>query len=200
MAVIDWWNGPLTLVVIFFALLAATYLKYRRCRLSCLPFVWHFSSLWHTCACTLSHTHTHARARAPTHSQTSCLPVYSYVINLMTIDLDDFGHWLLCIFKPNNPLLCVCTHACVCVCTCVRVCVCVCVCVCVLTCARVCDCVCIFITVLTKTCRTIAIYFCDCQWGLSRRSFIHVSWKLSVLLRTHGSHWRIFYSVDSFCH
>ena len=39
--------------------------------------------------------------------------------------------------------------------------------------------------VLTKTCRTIAIYFCDCNWGLSRRSFIHVSRKLSVLLRTH---------------
>ena len=33
--------------------LAAAYLKYRRCRLSCLPFVWHFFSLWHT------HTHTH---------------------------------------------------------------------------------------------------------------------------------------------
>ena len=31
--------------------LAAAYLKYRRCRLSCLPFVWHFFSLWHT------HTH-----------------------------------------------------------------------------------------------------------------------------------------------
>ena len=39
-------------------MLAAAYLKYRRCRLSCLPFVWHFFSLWHT------HTHTHARARA----------------------------------------------------------------------------------------------------------------------------------------
>ena len=31
--------------------LAVAYLKYRRCRLSCLPFVWHFFSLWHT------HTH-----------------------------------------------------------------------------------------------------------------------------------------------
>ena len=48
-----------------------------------------------------------------------------------------------------------------------------------------CVCVCIFITVLTKTCRTIAICFLDCHWGLSRKSFIHVSWKLSVLLRTH---------------
>ena len=33
--------------------LAAAYLKYRRCRLSCLPFVWDFFSLWHT--------HTHSR-------------------------------------------------------------------------------------------------------------------------------------------
>ena len=34
--------------------LAAAYLKYRRCRLSCLPFVWHlFFILTHT------HTHTH---------------------------------------------------------------------------------------------------------------------------------------------
>ena len=39
---------------------AATYLKYRRYRLSCLPFVWHFLSLWHT------HTHTHTHTR--THS------------------------------------------------------------------------------------------------------------------------------------
>ena len=29
----------------------------QQCRLSCLPFVWHFFSLWHT------HTHTHTRAR-----------------------------------------------------------------------------------------------------------------------------------------
>ena len=28
--------------------LAAAYLKYRRCRLSCLPFVWHFFSLCYT--------------------------------------------------------------------------------------------------------------------------------------------------------
>ena len=44
--------------------LAAAYLKYRRCRLSCLPFVWHFFSLWHT------HTHTHARTHARTHAHT----------------------------------------------------------------------------------------------------------------------------------
>ena len=31
--------------------LATAYLKYRRCRLSCLPFDWHFFSLWHM------HTH-----------------------------------------------------------------------------------------------------------------------------------------------
>ena len=27
----------------------ASYLKYHWCRLSCLPFVWQFFSLWHTC-------------------------------------------------------------------------------------------------------------------------------------------------------
>ena len=39
MAVIDWWNAPLTLVVCTFVcvtVLAAAYLKYRRYRLSCL--------------------------------------------------------------------------------------------------------------------------------------------------------------------
>ena len=40
--------------------LAATNLKYRRCRLSCLPFVWHFFSLWHTHTHTCTHTRTHA--------------------------------------------------------------------------------------------------------------------------------------------
>ena len=76
-------------------------------------------------------------------------------------------------------------RVCVCVCVCARVCVHAraCACVCARACARAR--VCIFITVLTKTCRTIAIYFCDCHWGLSCRSCIHVSWKLSVLLRTH---------------
>ena len=69
-------------------------------------------------AITVSHqsanrTHTRARARAPTHSQTSCLPVYSYVMNLMTIDSEDFGHTLLCIFKPNNPFFFVCVYVCV---------------------------------------------------------------------------------------
>ena len=43
---------------------AAVYLKYRRCRLSCLPFVWHFFSLWHThtyffSLCTCPGTHCH---------------------------------------------------------------------------------------------------------------------------------------------
>ena len=31
--------------IFFCVVLAAAYLKYRRCRLSCLPFVWHFFSL-----------------------------------------------------------------------------------------------------------------------------------------------------------
>ena len=43
-------------------LAAAVYLKYRQCRLSCLPFVWDFFSLWHT----HTHTHTHARTRLAT--------------------------------------------------------------------------------------------------------------------------------------
>ena len=44
--------------------LAAAYLKYRRCRLSCLPFIWHFFSLWHT------PTHTHPPTNTPTHTPT----------------------------------------------------------------------------------------------------------------------------------
>ena len=49
MAVIDWWNGPLTLFFCNFLciVLAAAYLKYRLCRLSCLP-PGTFFSLWHT--------------------------------------------------------------------------------------------------------------------------------------------------------
>ena len=47
--------------------LAATYLKYRRYRLSCLPFVWHFFHCdTHTHARTHTHTHTHARTHART--------------------------------------------------------------------------------------------------------------------------------------
>ena len=36
--------------------LADTYLKYRRCRLSCLPFGWHFFFI-------VTHTHTHHRSK-----------------------------------------------------------------------------------------------------------------------------------------
>ena len=46
-----WWTGALPLVVFLFqrgVVLAAAYSKYRRYGLSCLPFVWHFFSLWHT--------------------------------------------------------------------------------------------------------------------------------------------------------
>ena len=43
---------------------AAAYLKSRRCRLSCLPFVRQFFSLWHT------HAHTNTRARTHTHTHT----------------------------------------------------------------------------------------------------------------------------------
>ena len=56
-------------------MLAAAYLEYHRCRLSCLPFVWHlFFIVTHTRACarahTHTHTHTHTRARAHTHTHT----------------------------------------------------------------------------------------------------------------------------------
>ena len=46
--------------------LATAYLKYRLCRLSCLPFVWHppFFIVTHT------HTHTHTRARTHAHTRT----------------------------------------------------------------------------------------------------------------------------------
>ena len=39
--------------------LAAAYLKYRLCRLSCLPFVWH--PFFHCDTHTHTHTHTHTR-------------------------------------------------------------------------------------------------------------------------------------------
>ena len=46
--------------------LAAAYLKYRLCRLSCLPFVWHlfFHCDTHTRAHAHTHTHTHTHTRA----------------------------------------------------------------------------------------------------------------------------------------
>ena len=64
MAVIDWWNGPLTLVVIFFALcllLLTWSIACVACR--CLPFVWHpFFIVTHT------HTHTHTHSHTYTHT------------------------------------------------------------------------------------------------------------------------------------
>ena len=61
MAVINWWNGPLALVV-FSLRCAATHLKYRRCRLSCLPFIWHFFFI-----VTHTHPHTHKHPRTNAH-------------------------------------------------------------------------------------------------------------------------------------
>ena len=68
MVVIDWWNGPLTLVFFFLCHSSAC------CYLSCLPFTRYFLLLWHihmqactpTHACT--HAHTHARTHAHTHT------------------------------------------------------------------------------------------------------------------------------------
>ena len=55
--------------------LAAAYLKYCRCRLSCLPFVWHFFFIvththTHTHTQTHTHTHTHTHMHACRHTQT----------------------------------------------------------------------------------------------------------------------------------
>ena len=66
MAVIDWWNGPLTLAVIFFALCLLLFtwsiagVACRACHSSGT-----FFSLWHTH--THTHTHTHARTHARKH-------------------------------------------------------------------------------------------------------------------------------------
>ena len=49
--------------------LAAAYLKCHRCRSSCLPFVWHFFSLWHTSTRTHTHTHTHSHTHTHTHAR-----------------------------------------------------------------------------------------------------------------------------------
>ena len=48
-------------------LAAVAYLKYRRCRLSCLPFVWHFFFIV-THTHTRTHTHTQMYARTHTHT------------------------------------------------------------------------------------------------------------------------------------
>ena len=57
MAVIDWLRkrASYSCCNFLYVMVAAAYLKYRRCRLSCLPFVWHFFSLSHF----VTHTHTH---------------------------------------------------------------------------------------------------------------------------------------------
>ena len=47
MAVIDWW-ASYSCCNFLCVVLATAYLKYRRYRLSCLPFVWYFFSLWQT--------------------------------------------------------------------------------------------------------------------------------------------------------
>ena len=54
----------------FCIVVAAAYLKYCRYRLSCLPFIWHFFSSWHT------HIHTHVSSYANNDSRPQYLPVY----------------------------------------------------------------------------------------------------------------------------
>ena len=71
--------------------LAATYLKYRQCRLSCLLFVWHLFSLsltyTHTGTCarkhTHAHTHTHTCMQARTHICTLCPVPHSLHIRVI---------------------------------------------------------------------------------------------------------------------
>ena len=50
--------------------LAAAYLKYRRCHLSCLPFVWHLFFHWDTHTHTYPHTHAHTHTRTHAHTRT----------------------------------------------------------------------------------------------------------------------------------
>ena len=158
----------------------------------------------------MSHTHTHTHT--PTHSQTSCLPVYSYVMNLMTIDLEDFGHWLLCIFKPNNPFVCVCVCVCVCARTHVRARVCVCTCECVCTCVRVCVHVRACVCARARVCVFSSLFWQKLVEQLQSIfaivtgvSLVEASSMLAESFQSYSghtfcSHWRFFYSVDSFCH
>ena len=50
--------------------LAAAFLKYCRYRLPCLPFVWHFFSLWHTHTNTHTHAHIHTYTQMRVHTHT----------------------------------------------------------------------------------------------------------------------------------
>ena len=67
MAVIDWWNGPLSLVVIFFAL-CLLLLTWSIAGVACRAC--HSSGTFFHCD---THTHTHARTHAHTHTHTHTL-------------------------------------------------------------------------------------------------------------------------------
>ena len=55
--------------------LAAAYLKFRRCRLSCLPFAWHLFAC-HSSGTFFIVTHTHARTHAPCQAHVSQTSIY----------------------------------------------------------------------------------------------------------------------------
>ena len=76
---------------------AAAYLKYRRYRLSCLPFVWHFFFHCDTHARTHARTHTHTRTH--THARARCTRARPH-----THDARTPAHTLL----PHFSLLCAC--------------------------------------------------------------------------------------------
>ena len=73
---------------------AATNLKYRRYRLSCLPFVWHFLSLWHTHSQhTHTHTHTHTRTHTHTHTQHTHTHTHTHT-QPSAVKLVLWHHWI----------------------------------------------------------------------------------------------------------
>ena len=68
-------------------MLAAAYLKYRRCRLSCLPFVWHFFFI-------VTHTHTPRQTHFSAYTQRSNLVAHlkSTKFNFSLSQQFTFGH------------------------------------------------------------------------------------------------------------
>ena len=85
--------------------LAAAYLKCRRCRLSCLPFVWYFFSLWHT------HTHTHTSVSHRSSRKSAQLKrsftkfAWRYAHQLYETAVAEPTHWVVC------PMSHTCAHA-----------------------------------------------------------------------------------------
>ena len=64
------------------AVLAAAYFKYRRCRLSCLSFVWHFF-------CIVTHTHMRAHAHAYVRQVFCCCTIFLFALCLVLLTYID---------------------------------------------------------------------------------------------------------------